>query len=77
MSDNLYGLLKSRFPADRSHPCFVAAGGAVSYAEFEAGVGRLAQLLLDRGVTVGGRVAVQAPKSVEMVMLYLATPSRR
>ena len=27
MSDNLYGLLKSRFPADRSHPCFVAAGG--------------------------------------------------
>ncbi len=74
MNGNLYALLASRFPADRGKPLFQMPGGrTISYGEVETGAGRLAALLKARGVQVGDRVAVQAPKSPEMVMLYLAT----
>ena len=73
MNANLYALLASRFPADRSRPCFIQPGGpTISYGELEAGVGRLAALLGAKGVVAGDRVVVQAPKSAELVMLYLA-----
>ncbi len=73
MSDNLYDLLASRFPADRAKPCFILEGGGeVSYGALEAGAGRLASLLVARGVAPGDRVAVQSEKSPEAVMLYLA-----
>jgi malonyl-CoA/methylmalonyl-CoA synthetase len=73
MSDNLYTLFASRFP-DRDRPCFIRAdGSALSYGDLEAGAGRLAALLKGKGVEPGDRIAVQAPKSPEMVMLYLAT----
>src|SRR5580704_12524522 len=74
MNGNLYARLASRFPADRSAPLFrMLDGRTISYGEFEAGAARLAALLQAKGVAVGDRVAVQAPKSVEAVMLYLAT----
>jgi malonyl-CoA/methylmalonyl-CoA synthetase len=74
MNGNLYALIASRFPADRSRPLFeMLDGSAISYGEVETGAGRLAALLKAKGVAVGDRVAVQAPKSVEVVMLYLAT----
>jgi malonyl-CoA/methylmalonyl-CoA synthetase len=74
MNGNLYALIASRFPADRRQAAFeLLDGGAVSYGELETGAGRLAALLKARGVGVGDRVAVQAPKSIEAVMLYLAT----
>ncbi len=70
---NLYALLQSRFPADRSASCLLLPdGGELSYGALEAGVGRLAALLVDKGVGVGDRVAVQAAKSPEGLMLYLA-----
>ena len=73
MTGNLYALLSSRFPADRSRPCFIEPGRpAISYGDLEAGVGRLASLLAARGVGAGDRVVVQAPKCPELVMLYLA-----
>jgi len=72
MSDNVYELLASRFPADRGRPCFLIGEEAISYGALEAGAGRLATLLVQRGVRPGDRVAVQAPKSPEAVMLYLA-----
>ena len=73
MNQNLYSHLAAGFPADRSRPCFrLADGSIVSYGQLEAGAGRLARLLLDKGVAPGDRVAVQAPKTVEAVMLYLA-----
>ncbi len=72
MSDNVYDLLASRFPADRGRPCFLIGEEAISYGALEAGAGRLATLLIRRGVRPGDRVAVQAPKSPEAVMLYLA-----
>jgi len=74
---NLYALLQSRFPADRSAPCLILPGGDdVSYGALEDGVGRLAALLKARGVGVGDRVAAQAAKSPQGLMLYLDTPLR-
>jgi malonyl-CoA/methylmalonyl-CoA synthetase len=71
---NLYALLQSRFPADRSAPCLLLPDGDdVSYGALEDGVGRLAVLLAAKGVGVGDRVAVQTAKSPQAVMLYLAT----
>jgi len=74
MNGNLYALLRSRFPIDRTRPAMTLADGSViTYAELEDGAGRLATLLADRGVEPGDRVAVQTAKSPEAVMLYLAT----
>jgi malonyl-CoA/methylmalonyl-CoA synthetase len=74
MSDNLYGLLASRFPQDRAKPCFLLSDGqAISYGELEATAGRVASLLIARGVVPGDRVAMQVEKSVQAVAIYLAT----
>lgn len=73
MNGNLYALLTARFPADRSKAAFLLPdGGEISYRALVEGTGRLAALLRARGVAPGDRVAVQAPKSPEAVMLYLA-----
>ena len=73
MSENLYDLLASRFPKDPAAPCFLLADGDISYGEVVETVGRLAALLIARGVEPGDRVAVQTEKSPQAVMLYLAT----
>src|SRR5580692_3150866 len=73
MNGNLYALLASRFPADRTQPFLETLDGqAVSYGDMEAGAGRLAALLKAKGVAPGDRVAVQTAKSPQAVMLYLA-----
>ena len=72
MSDNLYDLFETRFPADRSQPFIeLDGGGAYSYADLEAISGRYARLLGDLGVAKGDRVAVQVEKSPQAVFLYL------
>ena len=73
-SDNIYDLFRSRFPADRSRP-FVETddGRVVTYGDLDALVGRYARLLNDLGLKKGDRVAVQVEKSVENIVLYLAT----
>ncbi|MEE9375936.1 MAG: AMP-binding protein, partial [Rhizobiaceae bacterium] len=43
-----------------------------TYGHVEEVSGRLANLLVHWGVEVGERVAVQVPKSIEAIMLYLA-----
>src|ERR1035441_8132610 len=74
LSMNLYALLQSRFPADRSAPCLLLPDGDnLSYGALEDGVGRLAALLLAKGVGVGDRVAAQTAKSPQGLMLYLAS----
>ena len=71
---NLYALLQSRFPADRSAPCLILPdGNDLNYGALKAGVGRLAALLVAKGVSPGDRVAAQTAKSPEAMMLYLAT----
>jgi len=74
MNGNLYALLASRFPADRTRPVFILGDGSeISYGALETGAAKLAALLKAKGVAPGDRVAVQTPKSPEAVMLYLAT----
>jgi len=73
MSDNLYDLFHSRFPADRTRPFIETETGRVySYADLEAVSGRYARLLSALGVRKGDRVAVQVEKSPEAIFLYLA-----
>ena len=71
---NLYHLLASRFPADRSKPAFLLADGtAISYGQLEDDVARTASLLIEYEVEPGDRVALQSEKSVAAVAVYLAT----
>lgn len=69
---NLYDVLAGGFPADRSKPAFLLSdGSALSYAALEAGAAQIAGHLIATGVAPGDRVALQAEKSVEGVMIYL------
>jgi len=69
---NLYTRLEAYFPLDRSRTLAALDDGATfSYADVEASSARYANLLVEMGVTAGDRVAVQAPKSIQMLMLYL------
>ncbi|WP_374452953.1 AMP-binding protein [Phenylobacterium sp.] len=71
---NLYALLASRFPVDRSRPAFILPDGReVSYGALEEDVARTAALLVEYEVEPGDRVALQSEKSVEAVVVYLAT----
>ncbi|WP_311983579.1 amino acid adenylation domain-containing protein [Parafrankia sp. CH37] len=47
-------------------------GGVWTYARFDARVNSLARLLVERGVTVGDRVAVVLPRSVDLVTAVVA-----
>ena len=73
MSANVYDRLAAGFPKDRARPCFLLPDGEVSYGALEAGAGRIAALLIAKGVKPGDRVAAQTAKSPQAVMLYLAT----
>jgi malonyl-CoA/methylmalonyl-CoA synthetase len=48
-------------------------GNRISYADLIARAGRMANVLVSRGVKVGDRVAAQTEKSVAALVLYLAT----
>ncbi|MDF7774865.1 malonyl-CoA synthase [Sphingomonas sp. AOB5] len=69
---NLFTTLSGNFPADRSRIfARFADGGAMRYADLERESARYAHALRTTGVKVGDRVAVQLPKSIDMLMLYL------
>lgn len=73
MSDNIYALFESRFPADRSRDFIeIPDGPRYSYADLEATSARYARLLANLGVVKGDRVAAQVEKSPEALFLYLA-----
>ncbi len=70
---NLYGLLEARFPPDRSTACIETPNGAVwTFADVEAEAARYANLMRERGVAPGDRVAVQVEKSPRALIFYLA-----
>jgi malonyl-CoA/methylmalonyl-CoA synthetase len=73
MSENLFTIFRSRFPADLSK-AFVERpdGTTLSYADVIDVSGRLANTLADLGVKPGDRVATQVDKSAEALLLYLA-----
>ena len=69
---NLYTRLESGFPADGNAPFAVTNDGAVlTYGDIRGQSARYANLLHSLGVAPGDRVAIQAPKSLDMLMLYL------
>ncbi|HEY9233421.1 MAG TPA: AMP-binding protein [Phenylobacterium sp.] len=71
---NLYDLLASRFPADRGAPALLLPDGeAVSYGALEDDVARTAALLIEYEVEPGDRVMLQSEKSLEALVVYLAT----
>ena len=71
---NLYAVLESGFPADRSAICLEVPGGRDrTWSELERGSARLAHWLASLGLPLGSRVAAPVEKSPEGLMLYLAT----
>jgi malonyl-CoA/methylmalonyl-CoA synthetase len=73
MTSNLYALFRDRFPDDRRRPLLLdEAGRPLSYADAEQAVGRMAGALAALGLRPGDRVTVQAEKSPELLLLYLA-----
>ncbi len=72
MSNVLHDLFVNGFPADRSKPCFMLRDGRnVSYEQLSAGASYVAGRLIAEGVQPGDRIALQAEKSHEGVMIYL------
>ncbi len=77
-NDNLYCLLKSRFPNDPADVFLESpvsddpGGDTLSYGEADALSARMAAGLRALDVNPGDRVVVQVEKSAEAVVLYLA-----
>jgi malonyl-CoA/methylmalonyl-CoA synthetase len=73
-NQNLYAALRAAFPADLDCTAVQTDGGLLySWRDLERGSAMLAHLLLLLNLPAGSRVAVQVEKSVEAMMLYLAT----
>jgi malonyl-CoA/methylmalonyl-CoA synthetase len=73
MNGNLYALFAERFARHAGEPALeTETGRRYSYAELEAHSARFANLLTERGLAPGDRVAVQVEKSPEALFLYLA-----
>ena len=70
---NLYALLASGFPADRSQTAIETPDQQYSWNDIEEMSARLANLLHALNLPAGSRVAVQVEKSPAALMLYLAT----
>ena len=71
---NLYTVLESGFPADRSTICLEIPGGRDrTWNEIDRGSARMANWLASLGIARGSRVAAPVEKSPEGLMLYLAT----
>jgi malonyl-CoA/methylmalonyl-CoA synthetase len=70
---SLFELIRSRIPAQDKTFLEMADGRRVSYADLIALSGKIANVLVLRGVEPGDRVAVQVEKTPESLLLYLAT----
>ena len=68
---NLYARLAACFPDPARPFAHLPDGRTVTYGDVEARSAGFANLLRSLNVTVGDRVAVQAEKSIDMLMLYL------
>lgn len=74
MNQNLFSIICSRLPADRSADFIITPSGQqYSYADLLQQSARFANTLLESGVKPGNRVAAQVDKSPEAIMLYLGT----
>ncbi|MFW2403490.1 MAG: malonate--CoA ligase [Gammaproteobacteria bacterium] len=70
---SLYTTFSAGFPRDRSRVLLrTPDGSSFSYADAESESARIACFLREQGLRPGDRVTVQAPKSPQLVWLYLA-----
>jgi malonyl-CoA/methylmalonyl-CoA synthetase len=73
-NDNLFGALRAAFPADLQAAAVETEDGSVySWSDLERATAMLANLLQSLDLPAGARIAVQVEKSVEAMLLYLAT----
>jgi len=74
VSANLYAHLCQAFPADKESIAIETdAGQLYSWRDLDRGTAMLANFLQSLDLPDGSRIAVQVEKSVEALMLYLAT----
>jgi malonyl-CoA/methylmalonyl-CoA synthetase len=74
LSQNLFGALRAAFPADLDQTAIETDSGLLySWRDLDRASAMLANLLASLEVPPGSRVAVQTEKSVEALVLYLAT----
>jgi malonyl-CoA/methylmalonyl-CoA synthetase len=73
MNANLFDILARGITDPDKVAIETAAGERTTYAELVARTGRMANALARLGVEPGDRVAAQIEKSVEAIVLYLAT----
>ena len=73
-SHNLFSALRAAFPADLQATAVETDEGLLySWADLDRATAMMANLLQSLDLPEGSRVAVQVEKSVEAMMLYLAT----
>ena len=71
---NLFAALRAAFPADLDEVAIETGNGLLySWRDLEHGSAMMANLLQSLGLPEGARIAVQVEKSVEAMILYLAT----
>ena len=71
---NLFAALRAAFPPDLDGIAVETDSGlAYSWRDLERGTAMIANLLASLAIEPGARIAVQVEKSVEAMMLYLAT----
>lgn len=75
---NLYAALRAAFPADLDRTAVETVGGAhaglrYSWRDLDRASAMMANLLASLKLPAGSRIAVQVEKSVEALVLYLAT----
>ena len=71
---NLFALLRAGFPADLDRAAIeTAEGGIYSWRDLDRGSAMIANLLDSLDLPAGARIAAHVDKSVEALLLYLAT----
>lgn len=73
MNANLFAVLSDNISDPAATAIETADGERISYSDLVARTGRMANALVGLGVQPGDRVAAQVEKSVEAIILYLAT----
>lgn len=73
MSENLFDLLEAGITDPAATAIETLNGARIRYVDLLAATGRMANALVALGVAPGDRVAVQVEKSVQAIILYLAT----
>ena len=74
MNDNLFAALRAGFPADLDRPAIETDNGLVySWRDLDRATAMIANLLASLELPAGARVAAHTDKSVEALLLYLAT----